>query len=192
MATKLSIISSALALIGAQPLQSLDDDTIEAMAATMMYDTTYESMLTICNWSFAKDVIQLNRTTQTPDYGYKYVYRVKGTVLKVINLNNSNDINYKLLNGNEIHTDKETATITALVKVDENQLPADFINALTFELAGVLAPIITDTTTTTERFLALARQKLGQARIRDSQQQPATYTRHSPLVTARGGNSWLR
>ncbi len=123
MTTNISIASDALTMIGAEGIQSFEDDSVEAMAVNAMYEPIYESLLTQYNWSFAKDVLQLNRLDKKADYGYKYVYRVDSTILKVINLNNIMSNDYKLRKGKEIHTNQEYAYVTAIVKVEEDELP---------------------------------------------------------------------
>lgn len=187
MESKIKIASDALVLIGASPLQSFDDDTVEAMAVNAVYDNTYESMLSEINWSFAKDVLQLKQLTNKPDYGYKYCYRIAGEVIKVINLNNKMNSDYKLRNRREIHTNEQLSTITALVKIPEEELPSDFVLALKFNLAALLAPIVTDNTTASDRFMNMAKVQMGKARVRDAQQQPANYLQQSTLVNMRRG-----
>ena len=64
-----SIVNRALALIGANKITSLSDETLEAQSANNMYEGSLKSILSECCWGFAKKRAWLNMLTIKPAFG---------------------------------------------------------------------------------------------------------------------------
>ena len=185
---KIKIASDACVLLGASVIQSFDENTTEAQTARSFYDDVYMMALSSSNWSFAKMPVELNRLDEKPDYGYKYVYNVKADIIRIISLNDRPNQDYRLVKGRELHTSIENPYVVALVKVDESQLPHDFIFALKHKLAAAFCSTITDDTAQLQRFEAKADQLMKRAQYNDQIQQPANYLKDSILISAHRGS----
>jgi len=67
--SKVSIVNRALALLGANKIVNLSDNTEEAKSANNMYDGSLRSILAECPWNFALKRANLNMITTTPEWG---------------------------------------------------------------------------------------------------------------------------
>lgn len=71
----LDIVNAACAMIGEEPLQSLDDETDAGQAAALVYETTVEFNLGLYLFSFSKQMRQLSRNDAgQPLAGYTLVF----------------------------------------------------------------------------------------------------------------------
>jgi len=183
MQDKIRIASDACVLLGADPIQSFEEDTTEALAVRTMYDNIYESALNYRMWSFAKTSVTPVQIDKVSEYGYTFVYRVPVDVLRVITINEA-QLPYKLVMRREIHTNEPVKTLSALLKINEPELPGDFVLALKFMLAGSIAPIITGDVTQAAMFEQKGMQALHVAGDNDAVQAPLTYLKTSPLLNA--------
>lgn len=182
MQNRISIVSDASVLLGSLPIQSFEEDTVEAHAARVCYDNTYEQLLSYRPWTFARDRLKLQRLDKESTYDFKYVYRVPSEVLSVISLEGNGYDRYKLVRRREIHTDCDKCLVNAIVKVEEDVLPGDFTLAFKYLLASNMCPIITDNDAQAERFYAQGSRYLTIAADADAVQQPLTYKTVSPLL----------
>ena len=64
--SQVSIVNRALALLGANKIVNMSDNTEEAKAASNVYDDSLKSILAECPWSFALKRANLNRITTDP------------------------------------------------------------------------------------------------------------------------------
>lgn len=73
--TDLDIVNAACAMIGEEPLQSLEEEIDAGQAASLVYQTTVEFNLGIYLFSFSKQIRQLSRNdVGNPLAGFDYVY----------------------------------------------------------------------------------------------------------------------
>lgn len=184
---KISIASAACILLGADPVQSFDEDTTEALAARTFYDMTYEAAIKDRNWSFAKARVKLARLQKESEYGYKYVYRLNVVALKLVTVNEAS-ANYKLVKGRELHTDEDMAEADIIVKPEEAELPGDFVLALTFLMASVFAPTVTDDSSQAERYEKKGAVLMAKAGNADAVQGNLRYRAESQLLSAHNGS----
>ncbi|BAV81151.1 hypothetical protein [Vibrio phage CKB-S2] len=183
---KIEIVSNASVLLGANQIQSFDEETTEGLAARTFYKMVYESVLKHRNWTFAKRKLKLSILDKTPEFGYKHVYRLDVDVLKVISLQNKPS-DYLLMSKREIHTDIPNAFIVGLIKPDEAILPEDFKLAFVHLLAAAMCTTITDDSSMKERFRNEGANLLKQAGTNDAVQSgDLSYSTDSELVDVFG------
>lgn len=170
MTTKIKICSDASVLIGASPIQSFDEDTVEAIVAESVYEDIYENLLAYRPWTFAREYFEPNLIQKTPETGYKHAYLLPNTVVSVMDIGGAR---FKLVSKNELHTDIENPRVYAIVKPNENSLPSDFLLALKYAIASEISvPVIEDTTKAQFYEQKLARQ-IMRAADNDLAQEPS-------------------
>lgn len=190
MQDKIALASAACVLLGADQIQSFDEETTEALAARVLYENVYGSLLKHRNWSFAKKVIQLSELQKEAEYGYKYVYRINVDAIKVIAVDNQVK-DYKLVSLREIHTADKCKTANVLFKPDEALLPEDFKLALTYMLAAAFAPIVTDDSSQAQRYSSQGALFLKQAAANDAVQSGnLQYRTSSTLLNSHSGSAY--
>lgn len=73
--TDIDVANAALAAIGEDPVQDLDDDTFGAAQVGLAYQETVEFNLGLEPFSFGREIRQLSQVTgATPSSGYLYIY----------------------------------------------------------------------------------------------------------------------
>ena len=168
--SKTGICNLALFHIGSsKSIANLEtEESAEARACRLFYDDVLEEVLKARHWPFAKKFTALALVETDPTEEWKYSYRYPSDCLEVRriidDLTNQDDLDYLggsrakvLLEGSRIpfvmgqddqgfliFTDKQTALIEYLARVDEVvRWPADFKMAVSFLLGSYIAPRLT-------------------------------------------------
>lgn len=81
--SKVSIANRALALLGANKITNLSDETLEAKAINNMYRGSLKSILSECCWNFATKRAQLNRTATSPAWGGGNYFQLPADVIRI-------------------------------------------------------------------------------------------------------------
>lgn len=179
-----SIASAASVMLGASPIQSFDEDTVEAETAKAVYTSVYENLLSYRPWTFARDYKTPVLITETPETGYKFSYQLGRGVVKVLDL--GHPVPYRLIGGRELHTDIKNPRVQVLLKPKEQDLPQDFIYAFKCLLAAAMAPTITDNINQAQYYDKKGTQLLQQAADNDLAQEPMeSILGHSDFMDSR-------
>lgn len=166
---KLKLCSNASILIGGAPIQSFDEGSVEAIVADAIYEDVYENLLRHRPWTFCREyIINPPKVNAKSPMGYKNIYLIPNTVLIVEDIGGA-DFKLKL---NQIHTNAENITVSAINKPDEAILPADFTLALTYLLAAEMAVPVTENTTKAEFYEKKAAVQVMRAVDNDLAQEP--------------------
>jgi len=201
MSNKTEISNLALAHLGAgKRIANLETEkSSEAQACRTFYDLSRDATFRDFPWSFAnieRKVLALVEEDPTTDWAYSYRYPVDCVNLLKIHSDTRNDtrqsrVPYKIGKDSEgklIYTDKEDAEVmyTQLV-TDTSLYPADFILALSFRLAGYIAPQVTgaDPFKMGERALQLYLFEISKAEARNVNEQQDEEEVQSEFIRAR-------
>lgn len=154
--TKVSICNLALSHIGiAKEIQDFDaDKSQEAAACRRFYDICLEETLRDLYWPFATKFAALAVVEEDPTSEWAFSYRYPSDCLYIRRFlsGSRNDsrqtrVPYKLGQDDEgtlIYTDVEDAEIEYVKnETDTSKYPIDFAMALSYKLAGLIAPRIT-------------------------------------------------
>jgi hypothetical protein len=143
--TPVVIANRAMAMIGADPLQSLDDETIGGQAARLLYDSLIGMCLGLTPWTFLRSTQLLNRLdVPPPANGFTYVHQLPPGA-ELLRLTRSRDYADVLT---RFEIEGETITSDELVVYAQQQLDvteqphlwsAPFCHAFTTGLAADLA-----------------------------------------------------
>ena len=182
--TSIDIASKALLLIGEAPISSFTEDSTAALIASNLYETAYESLLTLHPWRFASNKATLSRLTATPVNQWKYGYQLPTDFLVAQHVDANND-NYQIY-GDKLYSDNTSIILDYTYKPDESFLPAYFTELLELRLASVFAIPITESATKGDYYAGLAEKQMSRAKTVDSQATPSiTPNTESRLVKAR-------
>ena len=182
--TSIDIASKALLLIGEAPISSFTEDSTAALIASNLYETAYESLLTLHPWRFASNKATLSRLTATPINQWKYGYQLPTDFLVAQHIDANND-NYQIY-GDKLYSDNTSIILDYTYKPDESFLPAYFTELLELRLAAVFAIPITESATRGDYYAALSEKQLSRSKTIDSQATPSiSPVYESSLVRAR-------
>ena len=131
-----SISSNALVLLGGSPIAALDEDSTGSQIAALLYETSYHSLLTATRWRFASRNVKLARHIEEPkDSPWKYKFQLPVDSLYVTTCS---DLNYEIYE-RDLYCNSKEVIIEYIYPPKEDNLPAYFVKALEFHLAGVFA-----------------------------------------------------
>ena len=181
MATKTGLINEALIELGASRIISDTDGSKNANAANDVYDAVLERCLRIHYWNFAKTRLKLSRLTETPAFGFDYIYAKPPDWLrtKAIHDNDAGvgTVPYSL-EAEGFHADALDLYLTYTQKVtDPNQMAADFRHYFSMSIAKTIAKKITGEENDREAMRVLESSALSIAQSADAiedfpEQQP--------------------
>lgn len=82
--SEVTIVNTALTLLGEGRIMSLTDNTKPAREAKAIYAPTRDHLLGAYNWSFAKDRISLPSLAAAPAFGFSLQYQLPTDCLRVV------------------------------------------------------------------------------------------------------------
>jgi hypothetical protein len=172
--TGLQICSTALVMIGAQPITSFQDGTTEANVAKNLYEDTVRDLLTRHRWRFASGQAQLSRRSEAPLDGWDAAYQLPTDMLVLHNLKvNGYTVAYdryqKLAYCNADVADQVIADYT--FRADEDLWPPYFVSLVETYLASLFAYSVANQIQTADFLDKKALRHLALARNIDSQEQ---------------------
>jgi len=161
--TDVSICSQALLLLGSTSISSFSDGTAPASIAQVIYPKVKAQTLGMYPWSFSLTKTQLAQSASTPLSYWQYAYSlpsdmVNGVPRKVFVSNNTNAPNltdYEI-QGAELLSQEQTIFIDYQRDVNEQSMPAYFVQLLIYQVAWHLAEPVTDQTTKSEYWKTVA------------------------------------
>jgi hypothetical protein len=173
MATEVSICSNALRRLGDDPITSLTDDTERARLCNAFYQDSRDLVLRSHPWNFAITRASLAQLSDTPAYGYNYMYALPTDpyCLRVLEMEYADYI-FKIendaTNGRVLVTNESTAKILYIARITNPTLfDSMFVETLTSKLASDLAYPITGSVQLQGQMEKMYRDKLSEARSVD-------------------------
>ena len=176
-----SVSSNALILLGAEPIQDFSGNDAGTVAASNLFNTTYQDLLQAYDWDFARKYRELARSAATPDSGYNYKFLLPSDCLRVIS---TSSYDYQIAGG-EIHTNDSQLKIEYVASVEINLAPVYFVNALEYMMAGKLAIPVTGDIDKADIYTKLAMQMIRKARHLDARQTPTQDIISKPFIDVR-------
>jgi hypothetical protein len=172
--TPIKICSRGCVLIGAEPIQSFNDGTPEAIVAEAMYEDVARAALTNSRWRFATNQAILNRIATPPTGRFDAAYQLPASYL-MINAITVRDQPIKY----DIYGDKAFCDADAnddvvadyIFRANESNWPPYFVIAVEYMMAAMFATSIARDSQMSSMMEQKANFHLVQARRLDSQQQ---------------------
>jgi len=192
--TNIDLCSRALLLLGAETIQSFDEDSVEANTMGNLYEHVYHAALTEKNWGFATKDVALNRLADAPtDLGWLHQFQLPSDCLAIINvLNSSWGRSEYIKQGNLLLSNEPTLNLKYVYTVDESQLPAWFVDYLVHKLAVTALIKVTGVNEDRDRLSADLKRAKSNALKRDEEQNPqrdVMAQARANLIAIRNGGS---
>lgn len=165
--TDVSIANRALLLLGHDSISSFSDGSTAASAVSQLYPETRDSTLGLYPWGFTLKKTQLARDSATPISEWDYQFTLPSDMLTGVpraahtssttralfkdwEINQADDGLAKLFtNATAIYIDYQAQT-------GEDRFPQYFVQLLTYQLAAILAEVITDQITKAQHWQQVA------------------------------------
>ena len=164
------ICNSALGMIGAQSIASLDEKTDRARLCKTLYDQTRRSLLRMHPWNCAIKRTELAASAVAPAFGFAYAFPLPADFLRVIEIS---ERDYKI-EGREVLADVEPIRLIYVFDNDNEQTWDGLLTeAMSIYMASKLAKPLTGSATEADAMDAALKGLLKQARAIDGQEEPS-------------------
>lgn len=189
MPSSIDIASNALLLIGDNTISSFGDDEpgAGATAASNLYESTKQRLLSEHPWSFATKLQRLSRLSQAPDIltGYRYAFQMPTDLIRIWKTVPSSF--YEVI-GDLIYSNENVILATYIYNVNELKMPPHFVKALEYSLAAEFAISVTEDVNKASLYESKSRVSIAKAMYIDSQGRPQQGIVSRPLIDARFGS----
>jgi hypothetical protein len=179
-----TLCSAALLLVGANTIQSFEDETREAEVCAIHYPIVRDALLAEYPWRFCHAMRSLNQMVDTPLANWAYAYTLPDDCVVVRGVTDNSP--YELI-GPHLYSDNSQVNLIYQFLPDERKFPVKFNQVLVYELAVVLSPSLRDSASGMDKYKSMAELEKRKARSMDSQSQPPSGLSEQvwSLITAR-------
>lgn len=135
--TQTEIVNIALGRLGESPVQSLDEGSVPARAAKLVYDVARQAALRDHIWSFALKEAGLARYSDGGSSAFAYSYALPFDCLRPLSVVSGGD--YEVA-GQILYSNSESVTLRYIADIKDTALfDSVFTEAFTYKLAADLA-----------------------------------------------------
>lgn len=201
MPSNVDIVNLALTKLGANRITTMTDDLEQARVMNAIFDMVRDGELTDHNWSFAAKRAMLPALTETPLFGYDFLYELPSDCLSVVRVADwsrpwlnqgwhgwrQSDVGLYRLQSRRIETDIASPLpllYNARIE-DPNQFDPLFVQALAYRLAMETCDKITQSNTKMQLVAQGYSQAITRAIKNDSIQEPPSPMAESSWILSR-------
>lgn len=182
MASKMSIVNQALALLGQDPTETLvlQDAKAPTRRLLVFVDQALDEVLTYHHWTEATRHPQLTAVADVDgdtDWRYPYVYKLPPSVLRVLGVEGCYpwQVATRANSGAEERVirsaDPGPLKLTCIVRIDYASVPAHLITALATTLAALSCYAVTGDNAKADGLVKAAQDRLIMALGKDASQE---------------------
>jgi len=193
MASETDVVNSALALIGANLLTSIDDDTSNnATLARLWYADTRDEILRMHLWNFATKRVELAELATTPSHGWDRQYQLPSDNIRANKINESDRERLSserriAIEGDKLLTNSTDVFLEYIARItDVNLFDPIFRAALEHRLASKFAYAVTNNTAKGKEQFELFESRIIEARIADAHEGSPKRVTEDDLINVRG------
>lgn len=188
-AIDIRIARHALLKLGASPVSSAEDGTLEAQLFSETYERIRDGLLALNAWQFATAVIEPGRLSGAPDADYGYAFQIPADLVRIISVGTpttgfSSGVPYRR-SGYQIWTDEKDILLRYVFRPTPDTWPPYFETALIDALAAEWCLPLTESTTRAKALAELAEMSFNRSRRADQLQSTAEGIRHFSLLEGR-------
>lgn len=188
MATRVSIASNALLILGAQTINSLDEGSDRASLASNLYDSLRDDLLRSHPWNCAVKRVILAPDSETPAFDYSAQFTLPADWLKTISVGpDGYEVDYKHESGKILCN----GTSLSLRYIFRNEVEATWdamlVRAMELKMASEMAYPITGSASMADVMYQKLQRHMKQARAVDGQDDPPQTFGDFPLLQSRRG-----
>lgn len=188
MATKVSICSNALLMLGDNPINSLSEDSDRARLASNLYDSVRDYVLRSHPWNCAVKRVVLAPDVEVPAFDYTAQFSLPSDCMRVLSVGQRGyEVDYKI-EGRKILSGGTSLPLRYVFRNDnEATWDAMLVWAQTVAMKAVFAYPITASTSLEQLVDESLKPVLKSARAVDGQEDPPDEFGDYPLLQARFG-----
>ena len=170
MASTIGIINGALSKLGEVPILAITDNTEPGRLANRTYNDIRDALLREFPWHFAVKRASLAAEVTAPVWGFARAYPFPTDYLRLLELNNPSDLDWRNESGRVITDIAPPLEIRYIALVAPDAMDPTFRDALSARLAMEWAEPLAQTTSVQIEMGTLYKNKLQVARTSDGQE----------------------
>lgn len=174
----IDLCARALIRLGARPITSFDDGTVEAEVARNLYPQIRDGLLSSHPWSFATQQVRLPRLVAEPVADFAHAYQLPADFLRALSAGSGTrgrGMRYRIAE-TRLHSDADEVVLTYIYRPVEAVFPAFFAQAVIARLAAEFCLPITESISRAEALYKFAEDEMRRAKLVDAQQDtPETF-----------------
>lgn len=182
-----ALCSHALMKIGAQPIQSFYDDSVEASLTRSLFTPLRDAVLSSYAWRFATAQISLPRLADVPLAEYPFAYQLPADCVRVLSVGSNHatrGVTYRRI-GNTLHCSADHVLIDYIYASEHMDFPPYFEQALIARLAAEFCLPLTENTSRAEALYRIAENEFDRAKRIDAQQDTPRALDDYTLISVR-------
>lgn len=169
-ATKVSICSNALLMLGDKPINSFDDNSNRALLAANLYPSMRDMALRAHPWNCATKRVILAPASTPPEFGYSHRFLAPADLLRVLDIDGVTDYQ---LEGRYILADTKIIRLRYIWRnEDEATWDALLVEAMTMVMRAAFSYSTTASVSLEQMVRQLLKDMLREARAVDAQENP--------------------
>lgn len=192
MASKVDICSNALLLLGAQPINSLDEEDDRARLASNLYDGVKLAVIRAHPWNCCVTRAELSPLASTPPADYIYQFTLPPDCAKILQVGEYlAEVDYRVERGKILSNESVIHLKYISTDVSEGALDSLLTEAIKYAMAAQMAYPITQTASMAEFMESKYQMVLREAKTVDGQDDPPETLGDNALYASRfGGRRW--
>lgn len=187
MATSaVQVCSNALLLLGAQTINSFDDESDRALLVANLWPNALEAILRSHPWNCAVKRVQLSPDAAAPAFDYAYQFTLPGDCLRILSIGEKGENPEYEIEGRKVLFDGALLNVRYVYRNEDiPSWDALLVQAAEAYVAMTCAYPITKSASMLEAMTKLWDSKLRQARSIDGMENPPEELGDYPLLSAR-------
>lgn len=178
------LANSALLKVGANTINSFDDNKAEAEVISVFYERAYRFLLSTHYWGFAMTTRKLAQVEIAPEAEYTHAYALPDDFIRI--QRTFPNSNYKIV-GKQLHTNLTEIAVKYTFRAAEEDLPIYFENAFMYLLAEQITVPLTENQSKSDSNFAKYKDMSKIGKSLDAQQYPQDGFQDFPVESSRYG-----
>ncbi len=189
--TEIQVANRSLALIGADPITSFEDDSIEAQHCNTLYEGTAQFWLCKKPWRFAVKQAELDLLSAVPLARWDAAYQAPSDLLRLLAVTiNDYPVIYDRYDDMIYCNANQDDTLVAdyIYRADESLWLPYFTQGFVFIFAGLLGGALARDADLVDKYTKLGTDTMAQAGNIEAQSQTTRHIRLSRYLKVRGNS----
>lgn len=188
MASKVDIVNTSLALIGAESVIDLGEDNPRAKTMSRLYDDIRREVIAEGEWSFSIKRATLAKLAAAPVWGFGSAFQVPSDALRILEAEDQS-VEWQR-EADQIVTDQSAMKVRYVADIDDpNKYTPGFLISFAYRLASAGAYPLTNSATLAKSLYDAYTVLVSSQRSVDSMQGTAKKFESTEIINARFGTN---
>lgn len=191
MASKVSICSNALLMLGSQPIASFTDGTDRAKLAANLYPAERLAFMRSHSWGTLTVRVALAPMAEKPVFGFTNQFALPGDCVRLLDVGGEGEsLTYRVERKRVLYSGS-VLPVRYIANIDEGEWDDAMVHAMELRMAALFAYPITASSSLAADLAQKAKDALHDAKTADGQEDDTQAIEDSPMLNSRyPGGGW--